>query len=92
MTQSEKCVSRIRVASGAIASQKASGDFEMVMKSADMNTLVTPAISRSSDATGSSVGAPAAKLCGVANSAPTVNLSAFGFGVGATDTGIDRSS
>ena len=78
----------MRVASGAIWSQKASGVLEIVTKSADMNTLVTPGISRRGEATGSSVSCPAAKLRGESNSDPTVNLRALGLGVGVAETSV----
>ena len=88
MIQPSKCSSSMRVASGTISSQETSGLFESVTKSADMKTLVTPASARSGDATGSSMSTPAAKLLGESNSAPTVNLRAFGLGVGVTETGM----
>lgn len=78
----------MRVAAGAISSQNASGDLEMVTKSADMKTLVTPSNASSGAAMGSSVSWPAAKLFGASKSAPTVNFKAFGLGVGVTVTGI----
>ena len=76
------------MANGAISSQKASGDFEIVTKSADMNTLVTPSRARSGAAMGSSVSWPAAKLRGASKSAPTVNFKALGLGVGVTETAM----
>jgi len=71
-----------------IDSQEESGVLEMVTKSAVMKMLVTPGMSRSPAANGSSGLEPATKVAGPPTGSPTENLAAFGFGVGATLTGM----
>jgi hypothetical protein len=88
LDQSLKRVSRIAVASGMIDSQEESGAFEMVTKSAVMKMLVTPAMPSSPAANGSSGLDPATNVWGPPTGCPTENFAAFGFGVGATLTGI----
>ena len=67
-----------------MAPQSASGLFEIVMKSAVMNMLVTPASSSISEAAGLSAGCPAMNVAGPPTGTPTENLTAFGFGVGSS--------
>jgi len=81
MAQAPKRSSRTAVASGAIVSHEPSGVFDKVTKSAVMKTLVTPAMASNATAIGSSVFLPATNVAGPPTSTPTVNLSAFGFGV-----------
>ena len=71
-----------------MSSHEASGAFERVTKSADMNMEVTPSMERSAAAMGSSVSWPAANVFGPSTGVPTVNFSAFGFGVLLTVTAI----
>lgn len=59
-----------------------------VTKSAVMNTLTTPSISRISAAVGSSTWPLALKVAGPPTGSPTVNFMAFGLGVGSGETGI----
>ncbi len=76
------------MASGVIESQEASGVFEMVTKSDVKKTLATPSSARSSDAQAAPVSAPFTSVPGPPTGAPTVNLVAFGLGVGSTRTAI----
>jgi len=69
------------VAAGAIVSHEPSGVFDNVTKSAVMKTLATPSMASSEAAIGSSVAFPATNVAGPPTSTPTVNFSAFGFGV-----------
>ena len=67
-----------------ISDQSASSVFEMVTKSAVKNTLVTPGRAKSSDAISLSVGWDVTNVAGPPTGLPTVNLTAFGLGVGST--------
>ncbi len=78
-------------AASAIVSHDTSSRLESVTKSAVMNTLVTPSSATSSAAMGSSMSAPATKVCGGPTSVPTENFNAFGFGVFWIVTGIGSS-
>lgn len=69
------------MAAGAIDSHEASGVFVNVMKSAVMNTDVTPSMPNSAAAVGSSTSPDAENVFGPPTSTPTVNFSAFGLGV-----------
>lgn len=60
----------------------------MVTKSAVMKMLVTPGMARRPAASGSLGLDPATNVAGPPTGSPTENLAAFGFGVGATLTGM----
>jgi len=60
----------------------------MVTKSAVMNKLATPSISRSLLATGLSAAEPLTYVVGGPTGSPTANFMAFGLGVGDCCMGI----
>ena len=66
---------------GTISAQSASGVLEMVTKSAVRKTLVTPSTARIAVPRGSSVGLARVSVVGPPTGRPTVNFTAFGFGV-----------
>ena len=72
-------------------SQAASGSLLIVTKSAVKNTLATPGRPSSATPSGSSVGWLGTYVVGPPTWTPTVNFTAFGFGVELTVTGIDTS-
>lgn len=76
------------MASGVIKSQEASGVLEMVTKSAVKKTLATPSSARSCDAHCSPGSPPFTRVPGPPTGTPTVNLVAFGLGVGSTRNAI----
>lgn len=76
------------MASGVIASQEASGVLDIVTKSAVKKMLATPPRARSSVAHASSASAPFTTVPGPPTGTPTVNLTAFGLGVGSTRIAI----
>ena len=64
-----------------MSSQAASGSLLMVTKSAVKNTLATPGSPSRNDPSGSSVGWLGTNVVGPPTGTPTVNFTAFGFGV-----------
>ena len=60
----------------------------MVTKSAVKNTLATPSRASNCDAHASSASTPCTRVPGPPTATPTVNLVAFGFGVGSTRTAM----
>jgi len=74
-----------------IPSQPASGNLFNVTKSALRNTLETPGNPSNARPRGSSVGWLGTYVVGPPTSTPTVNFTAFGFGVELTVIGIGTS-
>ena len=75
---------------GSIVSQDTSGTFEMVTKSADMNTLLVPSMPSSAVASSLPCALAGTNVEGPPTSIPTVNFLALSFGVIETVTGIDH--
>ena len=68
--------------------QSASADLVMVTKSAVMNADTTPSMANNSAPSGSSPGLSAVNVAAAPTGVPTVNLRAFGLGVGDETTVI----